>query len=620
MEHTIEWAHIGVHLNLYLSCIFSKQQAENRDHRKMEYGIGIIAFNRPHYLERVLLSLKTSLDAAAQQPGAICLFIDGFISEETGSSIGDDSLGAESERIFRNLFPGGEVFTSRRNLGVAWNFDRAERYLFSVRQFDIGMFFEDDLVLSKSYIDVMLKLGEAAMKDARIGMFAAYGASPQTPLEIQRQKADTIAPMSHNWGFGLTHRFWRRRQHYVDQYLDALGRVDYHKKDTRRSQIHELQMRWGFEPTVISQDMAKVMATVLCDGVRITPFANRAQYIGELGLHSTPEKFKKMGFADTLLFDDEDETSLTISSERILSIFDTQKALLNYAPKKDPDPESRETTDPQPVASPRIDLLTQTEYEDLSELIASAPSKTIEGMRVHLFKAPDFWRVVRLSLDKRGDFALAGDLAIHSIYAFEYGRHHSHKMRIPVDRNGNQIPWMSYTAINFFKTIDFSGLQVLEFTSARPSIFFHQLGASVTSVVNDITHYEQNKNNVPDGFEYIYEQDILKYADAPKQSGRKFDIIIINGPKRYHCAVQALDALRDGGLIILGNSDWAPKTSRLLRDAGYIQVPMAGPAPIIPYITTTSVFLHRSTHLHQLDDHGAYRAPGSVIQTYADEA
>jgi hypothetical protein len=56
----------------------------------------------------------------------------------------------------------------------------------------------------------------------------------------------------------------------------------------------------------------------------------------------------------------------------------------------------------------------------------------------------------------------------------------------------------------------------------------------------------------------------------------------------------ALEALREGGLIILDNADWLPESSNLLRSSGLLEVDFTGFAPICGHVQTTSFYFHRA--------------------------
>ena len=65
------------------------------------------------------------------------------------------------------------------------------------------------------------------------------------------------------------------------------------------------------------------------------------------------------------------------------------------------------------------------------------------------------------------------------------------------------------------------------------------------------------------------------------------------GNTRLKCCRAALTRLRPAGMIILDNSGWLPESSRVLREAGLLQVDMTGLVPIGKHTQTTSFFFHR---------------------------
>ena len=82
------------------------------------------------------------------------------------------------------------------------------------------------------------------------------------------------------------------------------------------------------------------------------------------------------------------------------------------------------------------------------------------------------------------------------------------------------------------------------------------------------------------------------------RSAGEFDVIVVDGPARgrtrLKCCRAALAALREGGLIILDNSDWLPESSNLLRTSGLLEVDFTGFAPICGHVQTTSLYFQRA--------------------------
>jgi hypothetical protein len=109
---------------------------------------------------------------------------------------------------------------------------------------------------------------------------------------------------------------------------------------------------------------------------------------------------------------------------------------------------------------------------------------------------------------------------------------------------------------------------------------------------------------LPGNCTLLWEPDLWKYADSITTFPGKFDVIVIDGPARgltrLRCAERAVERLQPGGLIILDNADWLPKSARLLREKGLLQVDMSGFLPIAGYTETTSLFFDRECRLRPL--------------------
>jgi hypothetical protein len=178
------------------------------------------------------------------------------------------------------------------------------------------------------------------------------------------------------------------------------------------------------------------------------------------------------------------------------------------------------------------------------------------------------------------------------ILELEYGHRRSYLSQSCVDREGKPIPWYTYPAIEYIRQLDFSDKVIFEYGSGNSSRFWSALAKRVVSVEDDKEWYEKIQTSSGDNSKLVLATDKTAYIDEILNYD-PFDVIIVDGSHRYECAQQALKRLRPGGLIILDNSDWFVKTTRLLRESDLIQVDMAGFAPINAYTSTTSFFFHR---------------------------
>lgn len=274
---------------------------------KPKIAIAVMSFDRPHYLERVLQTVVGQLPMRDAEP-IYYLFQDGSTSPRTGLVYGNAKLMAESVKVFQRYLPDGKVYDSQVNLGVAMNFDRAERVLFEENGYDAAIFLEDDLLLQPHYFQVMEELLALAGTRTDIGMVTALGYQHHTPLAEQRAHAREVRLMDeHNWAFGMRREAWQARDKVLRPYLERVSDIDYRERDKgdRKLALKALQQSLSRHGAgyLTSQDSMKNMACELLGLHRITTFTNNARYIGKEGEHSTAEKFAARGYDRTVMYD-----------------------------------------------------------------------------------------------------------------------------------------------------------------------------------------------------------------------------------------------------------------------------------------------------------------------------
>lgn len=269
-------------------------QVGGRGRPPCPFPIAIISFDRPSLLRLTLESLRNQSFAINDRQ--VHLFQDGpvFATPEAVD------LSRQCIEIFKGIFPYGQVHECLDNIGVARNFDRAERALFEDLKADCGLFFEDDLILAPNYLLVLIRLAEFALGEPLVGYVAAYGVHTAS-LEEQRARAAEIVPLGHNWGFALTRTQWERQRELVQNYLDLLRDQNYRQRPHDRIRAYFRSLGHPVVPT--SQDAAKAVACLVTGVARINCFPCFARYVGESGLHMRPAMFEEMGFAKTVLYD-----------------------------------------------------------------------------------------------------------------------------------------------------------------------------------------------------------------------------------------------------------------------------------------------------------------------------
>jgi hypothetical protein len=180
---------------------------------------------------------------------------------------------------------------------------------------------------------------------------------------------------------------------------------------------------------------------------------------------------------------------------------------------------------------------------------------------------------------------------------FEYGHYFSSNQKLGVDKHGNPVPWYTYPAIEYLKQLDFSDKEIYEYGVGNSSLFWARRAKAVTSIENDKTWYSFIKNKQGANQELIFINDEEDYVNSILRKKQKYDLIIIDGLSRQACAQMAIQCLKQGGFIILNNSDWYPDTAKFLRELDLIQIDFTGLGPIHYYTWTTSLFLQRDTRI-----------------------
>lgn len=185
------------------------------------------------------------------------------------------------------------------------------------------------------------------------------------------------------------------------------------------------------------------------------------------------------------------------------------------------------------------------------------------------------------------------------ILAYDYGQFKTILSGNCVDQNNSEIPWYTYPAYEFLKSLDIKDRKVLEFGSGNSSIFWSKKAKSVVSVEHDKAWHDKISKELRENQKLILCESLENYEKPKQLLDEKFEIIIIDAIKRYECAANVKKYLNinydKGCMVILDNSDWYKNTAKLLRkELDFIEIDFHGFGPINSYTWTTSIFLSRN--------------------------
>lgn len=182
----------------------------------------------------------------------------------------------------------------------------------------------------------------------------------------------------------------------------------------------------------------------------------------------------------------------------------------------------------------------------------------------------------------------------HKGYLNDIGWFKAFETHSPVDGDGNPIPWVTYSFIDFIKERLRKQHTVFEFGSGNSTFFYAKYAGLVVSVEHDKDWFEKIVKSKPENSEMIF-CELVKggdYCHMPVKLEEKFDIIIVDGRDRVNCCKQAVNALSANGVVVLDDSerDKYKQAVDFLINSGFKHLSFSGISPGLFYRKSTSVF------------------------------
>ena len=182
----------------------------------------------------------------------------------------------------------------------------------------------------------------------------------------------------------------------------------------------------------------------------------------------------------------------------------------------------------------------------------------------------------------------------HKGYLHDIGWFKAFNSKSPVDGNGNPIPWVTYSFIDFIKGRIKKQHTVFEFGSGNSTFFYAKYAGLVVSVEHDKEWYDKIVNDKPENSEMIFCELVRggDYCKMPVKLEEKFDFILVVVRDRVNCCIQAVDALTPDGVVVLDDSEreFYREGVDFLLKKGFRQLAFTGVSPGLFYEKATSVF------------------------------
>ena len=198
------------------------------------------------------------------------------------------------------------------------------------------------------------------------------------------------------------------------------------------------------------------------------------------------------------------------------------------------------------------------------------------------------------------------------ILTVDFGWKRAFMEKRPVDAKGAAIPWYTYPAIEFLRSLDLRDKRVFEFGCGNSSIFWAGLVRELVAVESDPEWAGSVRNFGLRNLTLIEEPDRDRYTTSPERAGGEFDIVVIDGRFRQACVAPASRAVKRDGMIIFDNADWYPDACAELRGQGWFQIDFSGFGPVNPYCWTTAAFVRSGADFQRS---GEFKPVGGIRPT-----
>lgn len=177
----------------------------------------------------------------------------------------------------------------------------------------------------------------------------------------------------------------------------------------------------------------------------------------------------------------------------------------------------------------------------------------------------------------------------------------SRHSKMPIDQNGNPIPWFTYSLLYFLEPKLKNEHKVLEYGSGNSTLWFASKTKEVVSIEHELSYYNllKPKFDLISNIQYTYSELDKDYHLEGGKFSDYFDILIIDGRHRVRCLEHSLVALKKTGVIIFDDTirEEYARGYDILENLGFKAIDFRGVKPIGYKESQTTLFYRKENVL-----------------------
>jgi predicted O-methyltransferase YrrM len=168
---------------------------------------------------------------------------------------------------------------------------------------------------------------------------------------------------------------------------------------------------------------------------------------------------------------------------------------------------------------------------------------------------------------------------------------------MPVNKDGDPIPWMNYPTIKFLDRNLTDDMDVFEWGSGNSTKWFADRVDTVVSIEHDPDWASHIEPELPDNSHLIIESDRQEYSSVIQETidlaeFGGFDVVLIDGQWRVDCARAAVGSLSDDGVVLLDDATRQSYSEGrdILSKEGYDHIILEGIKPLNRNYSSTAIY------------------------------